>query len=143
MRVLVQRVTSASVRVDGHVVGAIEPAGQGLLALVGVTHTDTAEIARRMAEKLWRIRILDQERSAADTGAPILAVSQFTLYANTLKGRRPSWNAAAPASLAEPLVCIFADQLRSLGADVVTGEFGAHMEVELVNDGPVSVMLEL
>ena len=143
MRVLVQRVTSASVRVDGHVVGAIEPAGQGLLALVGVTHTDTAEIARRMAEKLWRIRILDQERSAADTGAPILAVSQFTLYANTLKGRRPSWNAAAPASLAEPLVCIFADQLRSLGADVVTGEFGAHMEVELVNDGPVTVMLEL
>ena len=96
-----------------------------------------------MAEKLWRIRILDDERSAADAGAPILAVSQFTLYANTLKGRRPSWNAAAPASLAEPLVCIFVDQLRSLGADVVTGEFGAHMEVELVNDGPVTVMLEL
>ena len=143
MRVLVQRVTSASVRVDGHVVGAIEPARQGLLALVGVTHTDTAEIARRMAEKLWQIKILDQELSAADTGAPILAVSQFTLYANTLKGRRPSWNAAAPASLAEPLVCIFTDQLRSLGADVVTGEFGAHMEVELVNHGPVTVMLEL
>ena len=143
MRVLVQRVTSASVRVDGHVVGAIEPAGQGLLALVGITHTDTSEIAQKMAEKVWQLRILDQERSAADVGAPILAISQFTLYANTLKGRRPSWNAAAPSSLAEPLVGVFVDQLRWLGADVATGEFGAHMEVELVNDGPVSVMLEL
>ena len=143
MRVLVQRVTSASVHVDGRVVGAIAPTGQGLLALVGVTHTDTADTARRMAEKLWQIRILDEQRSAADVGAPILLVSQFTLYANTLKGRRPSWNAAAPAALAEPLVSVLVDELRVLGADVVTGLFGAHMSVELVNDGPVTVMLEL
>ena len=143
MRVLVQRVTSASVAVDGHVVGAIDPAGQGLLALVGVTHTDPADAARRMAEKLWKLRILDQERSAADVGAPVLVVSQFTLYATTVKGRRPSWNAAAPASTAEPLVCAFADALRALGADVATGVFGADMTVELVNDGPVTVLLEL
>jgi D-tyrosyl-tRNA(Tyr) deacylase len=143
MRVLVQRVTAASVSVDGQVVGGIEPVEQGLLALVGVTHTDTADVARRMAEKLWRLRILDDERSAADAGAPVLVVSQFTLYASTVKGRRPSWNAAAPASLAEPLVSAFADALRALGADVATGVFGAHMRVELVNDGPVTVMLEL
>jgi len=143
MRVLVQRVTSASVSVDGQVVGGIEPVEQGLLALVGVTHTDTADIARKMAEKLWQIRILDHERSAADVGAPILVVSQFTLYASTAKGRRPSWNAAAPASLAEPLVSAFADALRALGADVATGVFGADMNVALVNDGPVTVMLEL
>lgn len=143
MRVLVQRVTSASVSVDGHVVGAIEPSGQGLLALVGVTHTDTTEVAQRMAEKLWQLRILDHEQSAADLGAPILVISQFTLYANTLKGRRPSWNAAAPASFAEQVVDDFADALRVLGADVSTGVFGAHMTVELVNDGPVTVMLEL
>lgn len=97
MRVLVQRVTSASVSVGGDVVGEIRPSGQGLLALVGVTHSDTDAVARRMAEKLWQLRILDDERSAADTGAPILVISQFTLYANTVKGgRRPSWNAAAP-----------------------------------------------
>ena len=143
MRVLVQRVTSASVSVDGQVVGGIEPVEQGLLALVGITHTDTADIARKMAEKLWQIRILDHERSAADVGAPILVVSQFTLYASTAKGRRPAWNAAAPASLAEPLVSAFADALRALGADVATGVFGADMNVALVNDGPVTVMLEL
>jgi D-tyrosyl-tRNA(Tyr) deacylase len=143
MRVLVQRVTSASVSVDGQVVGGIEPVEQGLLALVGITHTDTADIARKMAEKLWQIRILDHERSAADVGAPILVVSQFTLYANTVKGRRPSWNAAAPASQAEPLVDAFAEALRALGAAVATGAFGAHMTVGLVNDGPFTVMLEL
>jgi D-tyrosyl-tRNA(Tyr) deacylase len=143
MRVLVQRVTSASVVVDGEVVGAIRPDGQGLLALVGVTHADDADVARRMAEKLWQLRILDQERSAAELRAPILVVSQFTLYANTVKGRRPSWNAAAPAAMAEPLVSALADELRALGADVQTGVFGAHMEVALVNDGPVTVMLEL
>jgi D-aminoacyl-tRNA deacylase len=143
MRVLVQRVTSAAVRVDGQVVGAIDPVDQGLLALVGVTHTDNPDTARRMAEKLWQLRILDQERSAADVGAPVLVVSQFTLYANTVKGRRPSWNAAAPASMAEPLVGAFADALRALGAEVAIGVFGAHMSVELVNDGPVTVMLEL
>ncbi|RDH77930.1 D-tyrosyl-tRNA(Tyr) deacylase [Mycolicibacterium moriokaense] len=143
MRILVQRVTSASVTVDGEVVGAIRPDGQGLLALVGVTHDDDADKARRLAEKLWQLRILDDERSAADAGAPILVVSQFTLYANTAKGRRPTWNAAAPGAVAEPLVTAFADALRGLGAHVETGVFGAHMAVELVNDGPVTVQLEL
>ncbi len=143
MRVLVQRVTSARVVVDGAVVGAIDPVGQGLLALVGVTHSDDADTARRMAEKLWQLRILDDERSAADVAAPILVVSQFTLYANTVKGRRPSWNAAAPRAVAEPLVTAFGDQLRHLGAHVETGVFGADMQLELVNDGPVTVLLEL
>ena len=143
MRVLVQRVSSASVTVDGSIVGAIDPAGQGLLALVGVTHTDDRAKARRLAEKLWQLRILDDQKSASDIGAPVLVVSQFTLYANTAKGRRPTWNAAAPGAVAEPLVTVFADALRSLGADVQTGVFGAHMQVQLVNDGPVTVLLEL
>jgi D-aminoacyl-tRNA deacylase len=143
MRVLVQRVTSASVSVGGEVVGAIRPDGQGLVALTGVTHTDTESIARRMAEKLWQLRILDDQRSASDVGAPILVVSQFTLYANTDKGRRPTWNAAAPGAVAEPLMTVFTDALRELGAEVATGVFGADMAVELVNDGPVTVMLEL
>ena len=143
MRVLVQRVTSAAVRVDGQVVGEVRPAGQGLLALVGVTNDDDTSKARRMAEKLWQLRILDDEKSASDVGAPILVVSQFTLYANTAKGRRPAWNAAAPRAVAEPLVTSFADALRELGAQVQTGVFGAHMQVELVNDGPVTVLLEV
>lgn len=138
-----QRVTSASVTVNGEVVGAIKPAGQGLLALVGVTHDDDAAKARKMAEKLWQLRILDDERSAADVSAPILVVSQFTLYANTAKGRRPSWNAAAPGPVAEPLVIEFTEALEQLGAEVQTGAFGAMMQVELVNDGPVTVLLEL
>lgn len=142
MRVLVQRVTSAAVTVDGTVVGAVRPAGQGLLALVGVTHDDTADKAARLAEKLWQLRILDEEKSASDVGAPILVVSQFTLYANTAKGRRPTWNAAAPRAVAEPLVVAFADALRELGAHVETGVFGADMQVELVNDGPVTVLIE-
>ncbi|OBI83830.1 D-aminoacyl-tRNA deacylase [Mycobacterium sp. E740] len=143
MRVLAQRVTSAAVTVDGEVVGEINPHGQGLLALVGVTHDDDAAKARRMAEKLWQLRILDDEQSASDVGAPILVVSQFTLYANTAKGRRPAWNAAAPRAVAEPVVSAFADALRGLGADVRSGVFGAHMQVQLVNDGPVTVLLEL
>jgi D-tyrosyl-tRNA(Tyr) deacylase len=143
MRVLLQRVTSASVTVDGQVVGAISPDTQGLVALVGVTHDDDPPKAERMAEKLWQLRGLDDERSAADIGAPILVISQFTLYANTVKGRRPSWNAAAPAAVAEPLVTAFADELRRLGACVETGVFGAEMSVALVNDGPVTVLLEL
>ena len=143
MRVLVQRVTSATVSVDGEVVGAIRPDGQGLLALVGVTHTDDADKARRLAEKLWNLRILADERSAAEVNAPVLVISQFTLYADTAKGRRPSWNAAAPGVVAEPLVAAFAEALRGLGAQVETGVFGAHMQVELVNDGPVTVILEL
>jgi D-tyrosyl-tRNA(Tyr) deacylase len=143
MRVLVQRVTSATVSVDGEVTGAIRPDGQGIVALVGITHTDDTETTRRMAEKLWLLRILDDERSASDVGAPILVISQFTLYANTAKGRRPSWNAAAPGPVAEPLVTEFATALRALGAQVQTGVFGADMQVELVNDGPVTVLLEL
>jgi D-tyrosyl-tRNA(Tyr) deacylase len=143
MRVLVQRVSSASVSVDGRVVGEIRPDRQGLLALVGVTHCDDAATARRLAEKLWRLRILDDQKAAADLGAPILVVSQFTLYADTAKGRRPSWNAAAPRPVAEPLITAFADALRQLGAQVSTGGFGAHMQVTLTNDGPVTVLLEL
>jgi len=142
MRVLVQRVTSASVSVLGEVVGAINPASQGLLALVGVTHSDDADTAARMAVKLWQLRILDGQSCAADIGAPILVVSQFTLYANTTKGRRPTWNAAAPGSHAEPLVKHFADVLRGMGAEVQTGVFGADMQVASVNDGPVTVLLE-
>jgi D-aminoacyl-tRNA deacylase len=143
MRVLVQRVASATVSVDGRVVGAIRPVGQGLLAFVGVTHDDDVDKARRLAEKLWQLRILDDQRSASDINAPIMVVSQFTLYADTAKGRRPSWNAAAPGAVAEPLVAEFVQALRTLGADVETGIFGADMRVELVNDGPVTVLLEL
>ena len=143
MRVLVQRVSSATVSVDGEVVGAVRPDAQGLLAFVGVTHTDDNSTAQRLAEKVWQLRILDDGKSAADIGAPILVVSQFTLYADTAKGRRPSWSAAAPGPVAEPLVDEFAAALRRLGADVSTGVFGAHMQVELVNDGPVTLLLEL
>jgi D-aminoacyl-tRNA deacylase len=143
VRVLVQRVSSARVVVDGNVVGEIRPDGQGLVALVGITHIDEQGTAQRMAQKLWQLRILDGEASASDVGAPILVVSQFTLYADTRKGRRPSWNAAAPRPVAEPLIDEFAAALRRLGADVQTGVFGADMAVELVNDGPVTVLLEL
>jgi D-aminoacyl-tRNA deacylase len=143
MRVLVQRVTSAGVSVGGEIVGAIAPDSQGLVALVGITHDDDAARVHRMAEKLWQLRILDDERSAADIGAPILVISQFTLYANTARGRRPSWNAAAPAAVAEPLVTEFASALRDLGATVATGVFGADMSVALVNDGPVTILLEI
>jgi D-tyrosyl-tRNA(Tyr) deacylase len=118
-------------------------ARQGLLAFVGVTHSDDIDKAQRLAEKLWQLRILDDEQSAADMSAPILVVSQFTLYANTVKGRRPTWNAAAPGAVAEPLVTAFVDALGQLGAQVETGVFGAHMQVELTNDGPVTVLLEL
>ncbi len=143
MRVLVQRVSSAAVTVDDEVVGAIRPQGQGLLAFVGVTHSDDADTARRLAEKLWNLRILADEQSAAAVNAPVLVVSQFTLYADTAKGRRPSWNAAAPGAVAQPLVDAFAEALRGLGAHVETGVFGAHMHVELINDVPVTVILEL
>jgi D-tyrosyl-tRNA(Tyr) deacylase len=143
MRVLVQRVSSAKVSVDGQEVGAIRPKKQGLLAFVGVTHSDDIDTTQRLAEKLWRLRILDDEQSAADINAPIMVISQFTLYADTAKGRRPSWNAAAPGPVAEPLVTAFAAALERLGAQVQTGVFGAHMHVELVNDGPVTVLLEL
>ena len=143
MRLLVQRVSSATVSVEQDVVGSIQPDSQGLLAFVGVTHDDDLDKAQRLAEKLWQLRILDNDRSAADVNAPIMVISQFTLYADTAKGRRPSWNAAAPGPIAEPLIAAFVQGLRELGADVETGIFGAHMQVELTNDGPVTVLLEL
>ena len=145
MKAVVQRVSSASVVVDGDVVGAADPGrgGQGLLVLVGVTHTDTPAGAERLARKVWELRILDDEKSAADVGAPILVVSQFTLYADTSKGRRPSWSAAASRPVAEPLVDAFCDALRALGAHVETGVFGAMMRVNLTNDGPVTLVLEV
>lgn len=133
-------------RVEDEVIGRIDPTAtgvpHGLVALVGATHGDTEAVARTLADKVWRLRILDGERSAADLAAPILVVSQFTLYADTAKGRRPSWNAAAPGAVAEPLVEAFAQALRELGATVATGRFGAHMRVELINDGPVTLLLE-
>ena len=143
MRVLVQRVTSASVSVLGEVVGAIRPESQGLLALVGVTHSDNAETAARMAVKLWQLRILDGQCCAADIGAPILVVSQFTLYGDARKGRRPSWIGAARPEHAEPLVDRLVAQLREAGATVETGIFQTEMEVDLTNDGPVTLMLEI
>ena len=141
MRAVVQRVTQASVTVDGQVVGAIsEP---GLAVLVGVTHDDTPAAAAKLAAKLWGLRILDGEKSCSDTGAPLLVVSQFTLYGDTNKGRRPTWQAAAPGPVAEPLVETVIGELRSLGAHVETGKFGADMKVALVNDGPITLILEL
>jgi D-tyrosyl-tRNA(Tyr) deacylase len=137
---VIQRVSRAAVEVDGSVVGAID--GPGLLILVGVTHSDTPEVARKLAEKAWSLRILPDERSASDLGAPVLVVSQFTLYADTRKGRRPSWNAAAPRPVSEPLVESFVTALRELGATVETGVFGAQMEVSLTNSGPVTILLD-
>ena len=140
MRAVVQRVSQASVSVDGAVVGSLgEP---GLVVLVGVTHTDTPQAAAGLARKVYQLRILDGERSAADTGAALLVISQFTLYADTRKGRRPSWLAAAPGPVAEPLVDAFVAALRELGARVETGVFGAYMRVSLVNEGPVTLLLE-
>ena len=139
MRLVVQRVTRASVSVDGEVVGAIGP---GLCVLIGVTHTDTDADADRLADKLWGLRILEGERSAADVGAPLLVISQFTLYADVRKGRRPSWSAAAPRPASEPLVASFVAALRRRGAHVEEGIFGADMAVELVNDGPVTLTLD-
>jgi D-tyrosyl-tRNA(Tyr) deacylase len=138
---VVQRVTQASVTVDGQAVGAIsEP---GLLVLVGVTHDDTPEKAAKLAAKLWGLRILDGEKSCSDVSAPLLVISQFTLYADTRKGRRPTWQAAAPGPVAEPLVDAVVSSLRGLGARVQTGVFGADMKVSLVNDGPVTLVLDL
>ncbi len=140
MRVVVQRVAEAAVFVDGEVVGRLPR--PGLLVLVGVTHDDTPATAAQLADKVWNLRILAGETSCADAGAPLLVVSQFTLYADTRKGRRPSWSNAAPGPVAEPLVDTFAEALRERGADVETGRFGAHMQVSLVNDGPVTLILE-
>lgn len=140
MRAVVQRAASASVTVAGEVVGALDR--PGLVVLVGVTHSDTVGLAAKLAAKIWTLRILAAEASAADLDAPLLVVSQFTLYADTVKGRRPSWSAAAPRAVSEPLVEAFVDALRDLGASVTTGLFGADMQVRLVNDGPVTVILD-
>lgn len=156
MRVLVQRATDAAVRVHGEVVGSFT--GPGLVALVGITHSDTADIADAMAAKTYSLRIFDHEHlqavnvcmppgsgrevSAADGNLPVLVISQFTLYGNTRKGRRPTWDAAAPGNIAEPLVDQFASALRKLGAPVSTGIFGADMRVSFTNDGPFTVMLD-
>ena len=141
MRAVVQRVSQANVMVDGRVTGAIDE--PGLMVLVGVTHTDTPELAAKLAAKLWGLRILDGEKSCSDVGAPLLIISQFTLYADTRKGRRPSWLAAAPGPVAEPLVDAVVTALRDLGAHVETGVFGANMKVQLTNDGPVTIVLDL
>ena len=145
MRALVQRVTRAQVRVDGQVIGAID---EGLCVLVGVTHDDTEDHAARLAEKLWHLRIFDDDAgnmgvSVADRSRELLVISQFTLYGDTRKGRRPSWIDAARPEHAEPLVERVVTALRALGATVATGRFGADMAVELVNDGPVTLMLEI
>lgn len=141
MRAVVQRARSASVTVGGEIVGALPR--PGLLVLVGATHTDTPALAAKLAAKIWTLRILADELSAFDTGAPLLVVSQFTLYADTVKGRRPSWSAAAPRPVSEPLVNAFVAALRELGAEVATGVFGADMQVSLVNDGPVTLILDV
>jgi D-tyrosyl-tRNA(Tyr) deacylase len=140
MRAVVQTVSRASVTVDGAIVGSIE---DGLLVLLGVTHTDTAATAETLARKVFALRILDDEESASTVGAPLLVVSQFTLYADTRKGRRPSWSAAAPAEIAEPLVLAFVEALRQRGAHVETGRFRTQMLVESVNVGPRTVILDL
>ena len=125
---------------NGTTVGRLP--GPGLVVLVGVTHSDGAGTAAALARKVYHLRILRDEKSAADLGAPLLVISQFTLYADTRKGRRPTWQAAAPGPVAEPLVTAFADALRELGASVQTGVFGADMQVMLVNDGPVTLILD-
>ena len=141
MRAVVQRVSQASVAVDGQVVAAF--AEPGLLVLVGVTHQDTPATAAKLAAKLWGLRILEGEKSCSDVAAPLLVVSQFTLYADTRKGRRPTWQAAAPGPVAEPMVDAVAAALRALGARVETGVFGADMKVSLINDGPVTIIIDV
>jgi D-tyrosyl-tRNA(Tyr) deacylase len=140
VRAVVQRVSSAHVCVGVDTIAALDR--PGLVVLVGVTHADDAATARRLAAKIWQLRILAGERSAADEGAPLLVVSQFTLYADVARGRRPSWSAAARAEVAEPLVAAVVAALRELGAHVETGRFGADMQVHLVNDGPMTLLVE-
>ena len=140
MRAVIQRVLEASVTVDGKVVGSVgEP---GLLVLLGVTHDDGPTQVAWMARKVWDLRIMRDEQSASDLGAPVLVVSQFTLYGDARKGRRPTWIAAAPGQVSEPVYDAFCDELTRLGATVARGAFGADMQVALVNDGPVTMVLE-
>jgi D-tyrosyl-tRNA(Tyr) deacylase len=144
VRAVVQRVRRASVSVDDEIVGSIGP---GLCVLVGVAHEDSPASAAKLADKIWHLRVLADEDgvmnvAAADAGAPVLVISQFTLYGDTARGRRPSWVAAARPEQAEPLVDAVVARLRALGATVETGRFRADMQVELVNDGPVTLLLE-
>lgn len=141
MRAVVQRVCEAHVELDGQVTGRI--VGPGLLALVAVAHDDGVEQVEWMARKIAQLRILEPQRSALDVGAPVLVVSQFTLYADVRRGRRPSWSAAAPAERAEPVLDALVESLRGLGLTVQTGVFGAHMRIHLVNDGPVTLVLDV
>jgi D-tyrosyl-tRNA(Tyr) deacylase len=141
MRALIQVVTSAAVTVADETIGRIDE--PGLVVLVGVTHDDTPDHAQRLANKVWNLRVMDDEKSAQELGAPLLVVSQFTLYADFNKGRRPSWSAAAPRPVSEPLVTAFCDALRQAGARVATGRFGAEMKVALVNDGPRTLLIEV
>ncbi|HEU5000155.1 MAG TPA: D-aminoacyl-tRNA deacylase [Lapillicoccus sp.] len=140
MRAVLQRVSSASVSVSGEVVGSIDR--PGLVALVGVTHEDGPDQVEWLARKIGDLRLLRDEQSVLDAGAPVLVVSQFTLYGDARKGRRPTWNAAAPGPVAEPVVDAVVDALRQRGVHVETGTFGADMAVSLVNDGPVTLVLE-
>jgi D-tyrosyl-tRNA(Tyr) deacylase len=140
MRAVVQRVSQARVDVDGATVGQIGP---GLMVLLGVTHDDTEATADKMAAKIWGLRILREELSASDVDAPILVVSQFTLYGDVRKGRRPTWTAAAPGPVSEPLYNYFCSALRGLGATVAEGVFGADMAVSLTNDGPTTVIVDM
>ena len=145
MRAVVQRVTRATVRVDREVVGSI---GAGLCVLIGVTHDDDEARARRLADKLWNLRVLEDgegvmNRSLAERGGAVLVVSQFTLYGDTSRGRRPSWVGAARPEQAEPLIDVVVSELRDLGAEVATGRFRAHMLVELENDGPVTLTIDV
>ena len=135
-----QRALSASVRVDGQVVGELP--GPGLVVLLGVTHDDGPAQVAWMARKVWDLRLLREERSASDVGAPLLVVSQFTLYGDARKGRRPTWNAAAPGSVSEPVYEQVCAELERLGATVARGRFGADMRLSLVNDGPVTLVLD-
>ncbi|NLA34431.1 MAG: D-tyrosyl-tRNA(Tyr) deacylase [Actinobacteria bacterium] len=145
MRAVIQRVSEASVAVDGGVVGEIGP---GLCVLVGVAHTDTETLAAKLADKIWKLRIFEDgdgkmNRSVAETSRQVLIISQFTLYGDASKGRRPTWSAAAPGPVAEPLVDAVATELRALGATVAEGRFGADMAVSLVNDGPVTLIIDV
>jgi D-tyrosyl-tRNA(Tyr) deacylase len=140
MRAVLQRASRASVTVDGVVTASFDR--QGIVALVGVTHGDGSQAVETVARKIADLRILDEEKSAVDVDAPVIVVSQFTLYADTRKGRRPTWNAAAPGPVAEPLVDAVVEALRARGLTVGTGIFGAMMDVQLVNDGPVTIIVE-
>ena len=144
MRAVIQRVLSASVRVDGEVIGAVggEQAGPGLLVYLGVTHSDGPADISWMARKIWDLRLLRGEQSASDVGAPVLVVSQFTLYGDARKGRRPTWQAAAPGPVSEPAYDAVCAELERLGAHVERGRFGADMRVESVNDGPITLVLD-